>query len=150
MTTTTPDSSRQTSTPLHWTGRILSGLAILFLLLDAGAKLVPVQPALEGTIHLGFKNQTPEFVRMLGGLLMGCTLLYAIPRTAALGAILLTGFLGGTIAIHLRLGHPLFSHVLFGGYIGVLVWVGLGLRNRHVWRLFLPSRDEPTASHLNN
>ncbi|MBI2518429.1 MAG: DoxX family protein [Opitutae bacterium] len=137
--------SRQTSTPLRWTGRILSGLAIAALLLDASAKLVPLQPVMEGMVHLGFKNQTPEFARMIGGLLMGCTALYAIPRTAVLGAILLTGFLGGTIAIHLRLGHPLFSHVLFGGYIGVLVWVGLGLRNMQVWRLFLPPRPVPLA-----
>lgn len=131
----TPHSVSPIPAGPRWAGRILSGLAIAFLLFDAGAKLVPVQPVLDGMKHLGFQS-TPELARGLGVLLLACTLLHAIPRTALLGAVLLTGFLGGAIAIHLRAGHPLFSHVLFGGYVGVLLWMGFFLRNRTVWRLF--------------
>ncbi len=119
----------------RWAGRIISGLAIAFLLFDAGAKLVPVQPVMEGMQKLGFQS-TPELARGLGILLLVCTGLHVIPRTALLGAVLLTGFLGGTIAIHLRAGHPLLSHVLFGGYVGVLLWTGLFLRSQTAWRLF--------------
>lgn len=120
-----------------WTGRILSGLVIVFLLLDASMKLVPIQPVFEAMRDLGFIS-TPALARSLGVLLLVCTVLHAIPKTALLGAILLTGFLGGAIAVNVRAGTPLFSHVLFGAYIGVMLWVGLLLRNKNVRAIVFP------------
>ena len=111
-----------------WTGRILSGLVIAFLALDAGLKLVPIQPVMDAMGELGFP-QTVDMARALGVLLLACTVLYAFPRTAVLGAVLLTGYLGGTIAVHLRLGHPWFTHVLFGAYLGMAAWAGLLARH---------------------
>ena len=114
--------------PAVWVGRLLSGLTIIFLLLDAAMKLVPLQPVIESMQDLGFMS-TPALARRLGVLLLACTVLHAVPRTALLGAILLTGYLGGSIAIHLRAGSPLFSHVLFGAYIGLALWAGLLARD---------------------
>lgn len=110
-----------------WIGRILSGLVIAFLLMDAVMKLIPVEPALKASSDLGFIS-TVSLARGLGLLLLICTALYAFPKTSLIGAILLTGYLGGTIAIHLRLESPLFSHLFFGGYLGIMLWVGLLLR----------------------
>ena len=109
-------------------GRVLSGLAILFLLMDGVIKLPPMAQVIETLQQLGYPA-TPTLARGLGVLSLLCTLLYAIPRTSVLGAILLTGLLGGAIATHLRAQSPVFSHVLFGVYIGALVWGGLYLRN---------------------
>lgn len=114
--------------PLLWIGRILGGLVVVFLLLDATMKLVPIKPVLEAQRSLGFAD-TVGLARGLGALLLACTILYAIPRTALLGAVLLTGYLGGTIAIHMRAGHPWFTHVLFGGYIGIALWISLLARD---------------------
>ena len=114
----------------QWIGRILSGLVIAFCLLDAGLKLVPIQPVYEAMQTLGFESTT-TLARGLGVLLIVCTVLHAVPRTSLLGAVLLTGFLGGTIAIHLRAGSPLLTHVLFGAYIGIMLWAGLLLRNKN-------------------
>jgi hypothetical protein len=114
--------------PAIWVGRLLSGLTIIFLLLDAAMKLVPLQPVIESMQDLGFTS-TPALARMLGVLLLACTVLHAVPRTALLGAILLTGYLGGSIAIHVRAGSPLFSHVLFGAYVGLALWAGLLVRD---------------------
>ena len=125
------------ASPVIWLGRILSGLAIAFLLLDAVMKLVPVQPVIDTMQTLGF-NSTTTLARGLGILLLGCTVLYAIPKTALLGALLLTGYLGGAIAIQLRAGNPLFSHILFGGYIGIFLWAGLLMRNNQIRTLLFP------------
>jgi hypothetical protein len=112
-----------------WTGRVLSGLPIAFLLLDAVMKLVKPRVVVEGTTQLGY----PESVILgLGILLLTCTLLYAIPRTSILGAILLTGYLGGAVATHVRVGNPLFSHILFPVYLGVMIWGGLFLRDNRL------------------
>jgi hypothetical protein len=119
-----------------WFGRILGGLAIAFLLMDAAMKLVPLQPVIEAMHELGFAS-TRGLARGLGFLLLACTILHAVPRTALLGAILLTGYLGGAIAVQLRAGSPLFSHVLFGAYIGVFLWAGLIARNSRVRALVL-------------
>jgi len=119
-----------------WIGRILGGLAVAFLILDAAMKLVPLQPVIDAMHELGFAG-TSGLARGLGVLLLACTILYAIPRTALLGAILLTGYLGGAIAVQLRAGSPLFSHVLFGAYIGLILWAGLLARNSRVRSLFL-------------
>jgi len=108
-------------------GWVLSGLIIAFLLVDAGMKLLALPVVLETQAPLGFTGAATA--RGLGVLLLACTLLYAWPRTAVLGAILLTGYLGGAVATHVRVGDPLFSHILFGVYMGVLLWLGLYLRD---------------------
>jgi hypothetical protein len=117
-------------------GRILSGLVIAFLALDAGMKLIPLQPVIDSMRELGFPD-TPDVARGLGALLFVCTLLYAFPRTAFIGAVLLTGYLGGAIAAHLRLGNPWLSHVLFGAYIGVATWAGLLARRPDLRKLII-------------
>ena len=117
-----------------WTGRVLSGIAVLFLLFDGAIKLVPIQPVTDSLRELGYPA-TDSFARFLGIVTLLCTALYAWPRTAVLGAVLLTGVMGGAIASHLRLGDPLFSHTLFGVYLGLLFWVGLWLRDERVRRI---------------
>ena len=118
-------------------GWALSGLAILFLGTDAGAKiLVPAMMAAYTPPQLRIPSD-PGFYRLLGGILALCTALYAVPRTAVLGAILLTGYLGGAIAMHLTAGSPLISSTLFGLYLGLAVWGGLYLREPRL-RTLLP------------
>jgi DoxX-like family len=121
-----------------WFGWALSGLVIAFMLMDATMKLLALPVVLEAGEPLGFPGVATA--RRLGITLLACTVLHAIPRTAVLGAILLTGFLGGAIATHLRVGSPLFSHVLFGAYLGVMLWGGLYLRDRRL-RALLPLRS---------
>ena len=120
------------------TGWVLSGLLIAFLLFDGAIKLVPLQVVLDTSATLGLPAD-PVSARILGILTLGCTLLYAIPRTAILGAILLTGYLGGAIATHFSAGSPLFTHLLFGVYLGLFAWGGLWLRDPRV-RAMIPFR----------
>ncbi|MEJ0086386.1 MAG: DoxX family protein [Pseudomonadota bacterium] len=120
---------------MWWTGFAMSALVVLFLLADAGAKLAAIQPVLDAGAQIGFPGL--DMARKLGAILLICTLLYVYPRTSFLGAILVTAFLGGAVATHLRLGNPLFSHVLFGVYVGVLMWGGLILRDARL-RVLLP------------
>lgn len=117
-----------------WTGRVLSGLAIAFLFMDGAIKLVPIQPVTDSLKELGYPS-SDAFARLLGVVTLACTAFYAWPRTAVLGAILLTGLMGGAIASHLRLGDPLFTHTLFGVYLGLVVWGGLWLRDERVRRI---------------
>lgn len=126
------------SPAMLWAGRIMSGLVILFLLMDGAIKMVPIQPVTDSLNELGYPT-SDSFARLLGVIVLAGTALYACPRTAVLGAILLTGLFGGAIASHLRLGDPLFSHTLFGVYLGVLTWGGLWLRDRAL-RALLPLR----------
>lgn len=123
-------------------GCVMSGLVIAFMLLDAGMKLVPLDVVIKATAELGFPA-SPDLARALGAVALVCTALYAFPRTAVLGAILLTAYMGGTVAVHLRVGNPLFSHMLFGVYLAVLAWGGLYLRDPRVAAL-LPLRS-PSA-----
>ena len=109
-------------------GWIVSGLVILFLVMDAGMKLVPIQPVFDTMKTLGWPSE-PALMRLLGVLTLVPALLYAWRRTALIGAILLTAYLGGAVATHVRVGSPLFSHVLFGVYLGLLLWGGLYLRD---------------------
>jgi hypothetical protein len=127
----------------YWLGWLLCGLAIAFLLLDAVMKLLALPNVLEAGATLGFDGKAVE--RLLGGILLVCTLLYALPRTAVLGAILLTAYLGGAIAVQLRIGSPMFSHILFGVYLGVFVWGGLYLRDNRLRRLIPVARTETGA-----
>lgn len=121
-------------------GWAVSGLAIVFLGTDAGAKLlVPAMMAAYTPPQLRIPTDA-GFYRLLGSILAFCTALYVIPRTAILGAILLTAYLGGAVAAHLSAGSPLFSNTLFGVYLGLAVWGGLWLRDARV-RALLPLRD---------
>jgi DoxX-like family len=126
------------SKPALWSGRVLSGLVILFLLVDGAIKLVPWPIVTETMDRIGY-GSSESLARSLGVITVACTVLYAIPPTSILGAILLTGYLGGAMASHLRIGSPLFSHTLFGLYIGLMVWGGLWLRNRSL-RALMPLR----------
>ena len=121
-------------------GWALSGLAILFLGTDAGAKILVAAMMAAYTPPQLRIPADPNFYRLLGGILAACTALYAIPRTAVLGAILLTGYLGGAIATHLIAGSPLLSNTLFGAYLGLAVWGGLFLREPGL-RTLLPTRS---------
>src|SRR5262249_16980835 len=118
-------------------GWVLSGIVIAFLLMDATMKLLALPIVLETQAPLGFTGAATA--RGLGVLLLACTVLYAAPQTAVLGAILLTGYLGGAVATHVRVGDPLFSHVLLGVYLGVFLWLGLYLRDARV-RALVPLR----------
>jgi hypothetical protein len=117
-----------------WIGWGLCGLVIAFLLLDAVMKIIAPSFVLEAGQSIGFAGVSMN--RGLGLLLLVCTLIYIVPRTAVLGAILVTAYLGGAVATHVRLGHPLFSHVLFGVYVGILMWGGLALRLPTLLRIF--------------
>jgi len=120
-----------------WAGRIISALPALFLLVDGIMKLVKPEPVVKATIELGY----PESVIMaLGMILLVGVILYMVPRTAVLGAILLTGYFGGAIAAQVRVGNPLFSHVLFPVYLAVLIWGGLFLRDPRL-RALIPLRN---------
>ena len=130
-----------------WTGRILSALVVLFLLWDSVMKLMRPPVVLETWARLGY----PEEVSIGIGLLqLVCLAVYAIPRTSVLGAILLTGYLGGAVATHVRVGNPLFTHVLFPTYLGVILWGGLYLRDGRL-RTLVPlrsTRDPAEIRHL--
>jgi hypothetical protein len=119
-------------------GRILSGLVIVFLLFDGAIKLVPWPVVTETMDKMGY-GSNESLARSLGVITVVCTVLYSIPPTSILGAILVTGYLGGAIASHVRIGSPLFSHTLFGLYLGLMLWGGLWLRDRNL-RSRLPFR----------
>lgn len=120
-----------------WIGRAMSGLVVLFLLgASVFPKLAGMAAARDPMVQLGWN---PRYLMAIGLIELGCTLLYAFPRTAFLGAILTTGLLGGAIATQWRADQPLFSHVLFGVYLGLLMWGGLWLRDPAL-RALLPLR----------
>jgi DoxX-like family len=120
-----------------WSGRILSALAVLFLLLDGGMKVLMLRPAVEGTVQLGYPSGT---VPLIGAILLVCTALYVVPRTSFYGLILLTAYLGGAVASNFRLENPLFSHTLFPCYVAVLLWGGLALSHPRLRALLLAGR----------
>ena len=126
---------RRTSTPSRPSrraviaGRILTGIVALLLTLDAGIKLVRAKAAVEGSAPLGF---TPDQVFIIGVIAAVCLVVYLIPRTAPLGAVLWTGYFGGAIVTHFRVGDPLFSHVLFPIYVSALIWGSVYLRDPRV------------------
>lgn len=132
MATTVQTASSHSKTML-WAGWSLSGLTVLFMLFDGITKLAMEHHVVEATAKIGYP---PEVIRPLGIVLLVCTILYAIPRTAIFGAILLTGFLGGAIASKVRIEDPIFSSVLFGVYFGILAWGGLYLRDERLRSLF--------------
>ena len=111
-----------------WTGRVLSALIVLFMIFDGAIKLPPLDIVTQTMVQLGWPAD-PNVARMLGIIGLVSTVLYALPRTSVLGAILLTAYMGGAIATKVRLDSPLFSHTLFGVYLGVILWAGLLLRD---------------------
>jgi hypothetical protein len=124
-----------------WIGWIMSGIVVVFLLLDGTTKLMMITPVVDATIGIGYPVGV---IRPLGIVCLACVILYAIPRTSILGAILLTGFLGGAVASKVRLEDPLFSQVLFGVYVGILAWGGLYLRDGRL-RTLIPLRRSPAS-----
>lgn len=128
-TTQTTDTTDKTARPgkgAARTGMVLTVLAVLFLLFDSVTKLARLPLVVEATVQLGFPASS---VVVIGATLLACLVIYVIPRTAVLGAVLLTGYLGGAVCTNLRVEAPLFSHVLFPVYVAVFVWLGLYLRN---------------------
>jgi len=133
--TTSASRTRRTSRAV-WAGRAISTLIVLLLLFDATGKLLRVPQVIEGTAQLGYPVSS---IVPIGIILLACVLLYAIPRTAVFGAVLLTGYLGGAIASHVRIDSPLFTHTLFGLYLGLMLWGGLWLRDSNL-RGLIPFR----------
>ncbi|WP_214477481.1 DoxX family protein [Mesorhizobium sp. dw_380] len=122
-----------------WTGRVLSGLIILFMIFDGAIKLPPLDIVTQTMVPLGWPAD-PNVARMLGVIGLVSTALYVLPRTSVLGAILLTAYMGGAIATKVRVDSPLFSHELFGVYLGIILWGGLYLRDPRVRALIPFSR----------
>lgn len=125
------------SKPLIWTGRILTTLTTLFMLMDGVMKLVKPEPVMKATLNLGFPEST---ISGIGIALLVCTLLYVLPRTAVLGAMLLTGYLGGAVAAQVRIGAPVFD-TLFPVIFAVLIWAGIYLREARL-RALVPWRGK--------
>ena len=119
-----------------WAGRVLSAIIVLFMIFDGAIKLPPLDIVTQTMVQLGWPADA-NVSRTLGIIGLVSTALYALPRTSVLGAILLTAYMGGAIATHARIGSPLFSHTLFGVYLGIILWGGLYLRDPRV-RALLP------------
>ena len=131
------------------TGRILSGIVVLFLMMNGVMKFLAPPEVIEGGGQLGY---SPDTLPIMGTLVLTGVALYLIPRTSVLGAIFLTGFLGGAIASHVRVDNPLFSHTLFPTYVAAMMWGGLLLRDARL-RAFLPftsPRSAPAADARSN
>ena len=136
---TTLDPIRAASTrtsartaPRRWPGRVLTGIPVAFLAFDAAIKLARPPFVVAASARIGVPA---ELSVALGVLLAACVALHLVPRTAPLGAVLLTGYLGGAVLTHLRIGDPWISHTLFPIYVGALLWAGLYLRDDRVRRL---------------
>lgn len=129
MTSTLAAPLPRPTTRARWLGRILSGLPALFLAFDAIGKLIAPRAVVEGSARLGL---APGVLPVLGVVLAACVALYVVPRTAALGAVLLTGYLGGAVFAHVRVDDPLFSHTLLPVCFGACLWAGLSLRDPRV------------------
>ena len=136
--TTTDMSAPSTSKGLRWTGYIVTGLITAFMLLDGVLKLIKIQPVIDGTVRLGYPESS---IRVIGSAALISAILYAIPQTTVHGAILLTGFLGGAVATHLRAGEPLFN-CTFPVIFGVIAWLGVYCRDARL-RSLLPLRRLP-------
>ncbi len=119
-----------------WASYIVSALPVLFLLMDSIGKLIKLESVVAATVDLGYSESV---IIPLGVVLLISTILYIIPKTSILGAIILTGYLGGAVATHVRIGNPLFSHILIPVFIGILLWLGLYLRNPRL-RVLVPFR----------
>ncbi|HEU4637142.1 MAG TPA: DoxX family protein, partial [Edaphobacter sp.] len=116
-----------------YTGYTLTVLSILFLLMDACIKFTSSPQVAQTIAQLGFPMR---LTKAIGVLALACTVLYAVPATAVLGSLLLTGYLGGAIALHLRVDNPLFTHILFPIYVALFIWGGIWLRDRRLQEVF--------------
>jgi hypothetical protein len=137
LANTSADPRSSSSARALWAGRVLSGIAVLFLTFDTFIKFSGAKEAVEGTTQLGWQ---PHHLPILGAIELVCLVLYLVPRTAPLGALLWTGYLGGAIATHLRIDNPLFTHILFPTYVAALLWGGLYLRDARVRAVVGPVR----------
>lgn len=126
-------TTETTSKPMLWTGRVFSGLFVLFILMDLTMKFMGRPEVAQTMTQLGWPTNLST---TLAAVLLGCLVLYVIPQTAILGAVLFTGYLGGAMATHVRVGSPLFSHVLFSIYLALFMWGGLWLRDARLRSLF--------------
>ena len=126
-----------TSARARWTGRVLTAVTLAFLTFDVAVKFLPMPAeAAAATAQLGW---SPQHLPVIGALALACLVLYAVPRTAVLGAVLWTGYLGGAVATHLRVDNPLLSHTLFPFYVGALLWGALYLRDPRVRAVLRPA-----------
>lgn len=116
----------------RWTARIVRGIVIFLFLLDTFGKVAALPPVVEGTARLGYPVR---FVVVIGLVELLCVALYAVPTTSALGAVLLTGYLGGAVASHLRIDDPVMTHILAPVYMGIVLWIGLLVRDERLRRL---------------
>lgn len=121
-----------------WIARVLTAVSVLFLVFDGVTKIMNVDAVKAAMVELGYPNGV---ARGLGVLILLCVAVYLVPRTAVLGAILLTGFLGGAVASQVRIGHPLFGYTLFPVYIALMLWGGLYLRDSRL-RALIPLRSK--------
>ncbi len=121
-----------------WAGRILSGIAVLFMLFDSITKITEAPQVLKASVKLGYPAGT---IQVIGIILLILIILYVIPRTSIFGAILLTGYLGGAVASNLRIMNPLFSNTLFPIYFAIILWGGIYLRDDLI-REFIPFRKK--------
>lgn len=110
-------------------GYVLTAIVALFLTVDAAVKMLVLAPALQGTTQLGYPAQSLIWIGLIE---LSCLVLYLVPRTALVGALVLTGYLGGAVESQLRVGAPLLSHILFPAYVAALLWGGLYLRDTRV------------------
>jgi hypothetical protein len=117
----------------RWTGRGATGIAVLFIVFDTAVKLASAKVAVDATVQLGY---APHHVLAIGVIELACLALYLVPRTAFVGAVLWTGYLGGAVASNVRLDNPLFSHTLFPVYVATLLWGGLYSRDARLRALF--------------
>ena len=122
------------STAKVWSGRIMGGIVILFMLMDSSFKFIVNEEVIKATTDLGFQA---HHLPILGTLALISTLLYILPRTEILGALLLTAYWGGAIATHVRMDNPLFSHILFPVYLGILAWGALWIKSERLRNLIL-------------
>lgn len=125
------------STGQLWAGRILSGLAVAFLIFDVAGKLLRVEPVVKGTAELGYREGS---VVTIGLLLLAGVVLYLVPQTSVIGAVYLAAYLGGAVATHFRVGNPLATHTLFPVYVALVLWAGLALREPRLLALLRGTR----------
>lgn len=124
-----------TSAAARWAGRIATTLVVLFIVFDTAVKLVGAKAAVDATVQLGY---SPHHVLVIGVIELACFIVYLVPRTSFIGAVLWTGYLGGAVASNVRLDNPLASHTLFPVYFAALLWGGLYARDARLRALFAP------------
>ena len=123
----------------RWSGRAATSLAVLFIVFDTAVKLVSARAAVDATVQLGY---AAHHVPLIGVIELACLVIYLVPRTSFIGAVLWTGYLGGAVASNVRLDNPLFSHTLFPVYVAALLWGGLYTRDARLRALFAPRPRE--------